>query len=77
MYWSAWRDIAVRFETQHIKRVPEHWLRFGQRHSLLSKPSPCRAINPANALLNYLYAILVCCSSSSLTKSGDRAECRC
>jgi len=38
--------------------VPDHWLTFGQRHSLLSKPSPRRAINPANAMLNYLYAIL-------------------
>jgi hypothetical protein len=31
---------------------------FGQRHSLLSKPSSRRATNPANAILNYLYAIL-------------------
>jgi CRISPR-associated endonuclease Cas1 len=58
MYWSAWRDVPVRFETKDTRRVPEHWLTFGQRHSLLSNPSPRRAVNPANALLNYLYAIL-------------------
>jgi hypothetical protein len=38
--------------------VPEHWLTFGRRHSLISNPTPRRAINPANAILNYLYAIL-------------------
>jgi CRISPR associated protein Cas1/Short repeat of unknown function (DUF308) len=36
----------------------EHWLTFGKRYSLLSKPSPRRAVNPANAILNYLYAII-------------------
>jgi len=57
-YWSAWRELPVRFESQDAKRVPDHWLIFGQRHSLLSTPSPRRAINPPNAILNYLYAIL-------------------
>ena len=39
------------------KTMPEHWLVFGQRGSLLTG-SPRLAINPANALLNYLYALL-------------------
>ena len=37
--------------------VPEHWLVFGQRGSLLTS-SPRLAINPANAIFNYLYALL-------------------
>lgn len=37
--------------------VPDHWRTFGQRVSALTG-SPRLAINPANALLNYLYAIL-------------------
>jgi hypothetical protein len=41
-----------------VKRIPDNWLTFGQRHSLLSKPSSRKATNPANAILNYLYAIL-------------------
>src|SRR5229473_4954716 len=57
-YWGAWHDIPVQFEHREAEHVPDHWLTFGQRHSLLSKPSPRRAINPANAILNYLYAIL-------------------
>lgn len=57
MYWSAWPTIPVRFETVDAKRIPEHWLTFGSRHSLLNS-SPRRATNPANAILNYLYAIV-------------------
>jgi CRISPR-associated endonuclease Cas1 len=57
-YWSAWRELPMRFESGSAKRVPDHWLRFGARHSLISRPSPRRAVNPANAILNYLYAIL-------------------
>jgi CRISPR-associated endonuclease Cas1 len=57
-YWSAWREVPVKFEPGSIKRVPEHWLSVGKRHSLISNPTPRRAINPANAILNYLYAIL-------------------
>ena len=56
-YWGAWESIAVRFGRADGRQVPEHWLRFGQRGSLLTS-SPRLAINPANAILNYLYAIL-------------------
>jgi hypothetical protein len=37
--------------------VPEYWFRFGQRGSPLTS-APRLAINPVNALLNYLYGIL-------------------
>lgn len=40
------------------KRRPGHWRHFGTRVSPLTEPSPRRAVNPANAVLNYLYAIL-------------------
>jgi CRISPR-associated protein Cas1 len=56
-YWNAWGRVAVEFRQCDRDRVPEHWLRFGQRVSALSG-SPRLAINPANAMLNYLYAIL-------------------
>ena len=56
-YWSAWEPIPVTFARPDQCHVPEHWLRFGQRGSLLTS-SPRLAINPANAILNYLYAIL-------------------
>jgi CRISPR-associated endonuclease Cas1 len=56
-YWAAWRQVQVRFRSSDATRVPEHWLRFGQRASLLTG-APRLAVNPANTLLNYLYAIL-------------------
>jgi hypothetical protein len=56
-YWSAWRDIPIIFPKNDARRVPDHWLTFGTRISPLSG-SPRLAVNPANAILNYLYAIL-------------------
>jgi CRISPR-associated endonuclease Cas1 len=56
-YWAAWRDVQVLFPKKDLPRVPEHWRTFGTRKSLLSG-SPRLATNPANAMLNYLYALL-------------------
>ncbi len=56
-YWAAWADISVPFVRRDAMHVPEHWLRFGQRGSPLTG-SPRLAANPANAILNYLYALL-------------------
>jgi len=56
-YWAAWANIATHFTRGDAKLVPEHWLRFGQRGSPLTT-APRLAVNPANALLNYLYALL-------------------
>lgn len=56
-YWSLWRDLPVRFPTADYCRVPQHWCSFGTRKSALTG-SPRLAVNPANAMLNYLYALL-------------------
>ena len=56
-YWSAWRDVPLTFPKNDLRRVPEHWRRFGSRHSPLTG-SPRLAVNPPNAILNYLYALL-------------------
>jgi CRISPR-associated endonuclease Cas1 len=56
-YWGAWRDIEVKFARQDDKRIPEHWRTFGPRSSPLTS-SPRLAANPANAMLNYLYALI-------------------
>ncbi len=56
-YWSAWRTVPVIFPKNDLRRVPEHWLTFGTRLSPLSG-SPRLAVNPPNAILNYLYAVL-------------------
>jgi CRISPR-associated endonuclease Cas1 len=56
-YWAAWSPIGVRFATRDAAKVPDHWRTFGSRTSTLANGAR-RAINPANALLNYGYAIL-------------------
>ena len=55
-YWSAWRDLPIMFPKNDLPRVPEHWRTFGTRKSPLSG-SPRLAVNPPNAMLNYLYAL--------------------
>lgn len=56
-YWSAWRPIPVGFPAKDLARIPGHWQIFGGRVSPLTA-SPRLAINPPNAMLNYLYALL-------------------
>jgi len=56
-YWTAWQGLPVRFTPADAKRRPAHWRSFGTRISALSA-SPRKAVNPANAVLNYLYALL-------------------
>ncbi len=56
-YWAAWRKLPIMFAKADVRRVPEHWLRFGFRVSPLTG-SPRLAVNPPNAMLNYFYALL-------------------
>jgi CRISPR-associated endonuclease Cas1 len=56
-YWSAWHSLPVMFPRCDLRRVPEHWRTFGARRSPLTG-SPRLAVNPPNAILNYLYAVL-------------------
>jgi CRISPR-associated endonuclease Cas1 len=56
-YWSAWRTLPITFPRKDEPRVPDHWRVFGTRVSPLTG-SPRLAVNPPNAILNYLYAVL-------------------
>jgi len=56
-YWSAWSNLEIRYPRIDLRRVPDHWQTFGARVSPLTG-SPRLAVNPPNAILNYLYAIL-------------------
>lgn len=56
-YWSAWERIPVRFSGRDSETIPDRWNFFGSRGSPLSRNAQ-HAPNPANAMLNYLYAIL-------------------
>jgi CRISPR-associated protein Cas1 len=56
-YWGCWRTLPVRFPKADYARVPHHWRTFGARMSPLTG-SPRLSVNPPNAILNYLYAVL-------------------
>jgi CRISPR-associated endonuclease Cas1 len=56
-YWAAWRTLSITYPRKDESRIPERWRTFEARISPLSG-SPRLAVNPANAILNYLYAVL-------------------
>ncbi|MDP9358816.1 MAG: CRISPR-associated endonuclease Cas1 [Chloroflexota bacterium] len=56
-YWSAWAGSPIPFARKDAGKVPTHWLAYNARSSPLTG-SPRSAADPANALLNYLYALL-------------------
>jgi CRISPR-associated protein Cas1 len=56
-YWSAWSRLPMQYPRTELVRVPHHWQFFGARVSPLTG-SPRLAVNPPNAVLNYLYSIL-------------------
>src|SRR5690348_15467969 len=68
-YWSAWRTLPIRFPRQDLLRVPDHWRIFDARTSPLSR-SPRMAVNPVNAILNYLYALLEAEARLAVTALG-------
>src|SRR6516162_9497823 len=56
-YWSAWSKLPIHYPRTDLTRVPGYWQVFGARVSPLTG-SPRLAVNPPNAVLNYLYAVL-------------------
>jgi CRISPR-associated endonuclease Cas1 len=68
-YWSAWRSLSVNYPKNDLPRVPDHWKAFGTRQSPLTG-SPRRAVNPPNAMLNFLYSLLESESRLALSALG-------
>jgi CRISPR-associated endonuclease Cas1 len=66
VYWAAWRTLPINFPRKDGQRLPQHWRSFGARVSPLTG-SPRHAVNPPNAILNYLYAVLEseCCLAAA------------
>src|SRR5260370_4778658 len=56
-YWSAWSNLKIQYPRTDLRRVPHHWQTFGARVSALTG-SPRLAVNPPNAILSFLYAVL-------------------
>jgi CRISPR-associated endonuclease Cas1 len=56
-YWKAWHELPIMYPHVDLPRVPEHWKKFGSRMSALTQ-SPRLAVNPPNAVLNFLLALV-------------------
>jgi CRISPR-associated endonuclease Cas1 len=67
-YWSLWLPTPLRFARRD--QVPEHWQTFGRRNSPLGQKNTRHAVTPANAILNYLYAVLAGEMTIALTGAG-------
>lgn len=67
-YWSLWLPMPLRFARRD--QVPAHWQSFGRRNSPLGQKNTRHAVSPANAVLNYLYAVLASEMSIALTGAG-------
>ncbi len=57
LYFSAWRDVRIRFHERDLARIPARWLRCDSRASVLTG-APRAATSPLNAMRNYLFACL-------------------
>src|SRR5216683_8432962 len=68
-YWSAWHSLPITYPRKDLPRIPDHWRVFGARRSPLTG-SPRLAVNPPNAMLNYLYALLESEASLALAALG-------
>jgi CRISPR-associated endonuclease Cas1 len=58
-YWAAWAGIEIRWTAQTRYPVPDEWLRYRSRSSILTgyKKKNRKASHPINAMLNYAYAV--------------------
>jgi CRISPR-associated protein Cas1 len=68
-YFGTMREVPVRFSKADSLKIPEHWKQFGSRVSPLTN-SPRLAVNPAQTILNYLYALLEAESRLALATLG-------
>ncbi len=65
-YWSAWRhSVHVPYSPHDMLWLPSHWALYQNRESPLS-PNARNAVDPINAMLNYVY---------SLAESEARSAC--
>ena len=58
-YFAAWADIEMRWTAQSRYPIPDQWMTFRSRSSILTgrKPKNWKASHPINAMLNYAYAV--------------------
>lgn len=60
-YWRAWQRVEIRWKAQSRYPVPTEWHAYSSRTSLTTgkKAKNWNASHPINAMLNYVYAVLL------------------
>jgi CRISPR-associated protein Cas1 len=71
VYWQALADTPLQFGRR--QNVTNHWRTFGNRRSSLTG-EPRGAVTPGNAMLNYLYGVLVSEITIALHACGAAPE---
>jgi CRISPR-associated endonuclease Cas1 len=75
-YFGAWQSMPLRWATADRKRIPPHWLSVRARSSPLSHEAAARhAVDPANAILNYAYAMYEGQTRQALSAAGFDLAC--
>lgn len=75
-YFSAWKGLPIKWHKDAAKSIPPHWKSVAERGSPLSKNHGARhATNPAQAILNYAYALLESQVRQSLNALGFDLAC--
>jgi CRISPR-associated endonuclease Cas1 len=75
-YFGAWAGLPLSWGKGERKRVPPHWLTCRERTSPLAPNSNGRhAVDPANAILNYAYAVLESQTRACLAARGFDLSC--
>ncbi len=74
-YFEAWMGLRLRWKASDSRRVPPYWLAVRERYSPISPRSNRKAIDPANAVLNYAYGVLEGQCRRTLAAYGFDATC--
>jgi CRISPR-associated endonuclease Cas1 len=75
-YFGALQGTSLRWMTADRKSIPPHWLSVRARSSPLSHEAAARhAVDPANAILNYAYAVLEGQTRQALSAAGFDLAC--
>src|SRR5205814_2095520 len=73
-YFAAWKGYSLQWRKSARRYVPPHWQTIRERHSPLSD-SARRAVDPANAILNYAYGVLEGACRQAITVEGFDLSC--
>jgi CRISPR-associated endonuclease Cas1 len=75
IYFHAWKGWGLRWGKADARRVPPHWLVARERSSPLASGNARHAVDPLNAVLNYVYGCLEGQARQALETHGFDVAC--